>query len=109
MTSVATNAVWATSIYSDPNDAGSQWIMLVGKTEVGFYGPPFSRNHCSAYPGTAAEAVELTNGLTGYWQDFCRYLVPQASAERCGPAVASNVILPAFACGTSAEVLPKSI
>jgi len=37
MSSVATNAVWATSIYSDPNDAGSQWIMMVGKTAVGFY------------------------------------------------------------------------
>lgn len=28
---------YASGIYSDPNDAGSQWIMLVGATTVGFY------------------------------------------------------------------------
>ena len=29
--------VWASGIYSDPGDPGSQWIMLVGNTSVGFY------------------------------------------------------------------------
>jgi hypothetical protein len=31
------NAVYASGIYSDPDDSGSQWIMLVGETQVGFY------------------------------------------------------------------------
>jgi hypothetical protein len=29
--------VWASGVYSDPTDPGSQWIMLVGNTSVGFY------------------------------------------------------------------------
>jgi hypothetical protein len=29
--------VWASGVYSDPGDPGSQWIMLVGNTSVGFY------------------------------------------------------------------------
>ena len=36
MTSYAVT-VWASGIYSDPGDPGSQWIMLVGNTSVGFY------------------------------------------------------------------------
>lgn len=36
MTSYAVT-VWASGVYSDPTDAGSQWIMLVGNTSVGFY------------------------------------------------------------------------
>lgn len=37
MTASSNTAVWATGIYSDPNDAGSQWVMLVGSSSVGFY------------------------------------------------------------------------
>ena len=38
MTSNTTDIqVWASGIYSDPMDAGSQWIMLVGTNTVGFY------------------------------------------------------------------------
>lgn len=29
--------VWASGIYSDPNDAGSQWVMLAGSSQVGFF------------------------------------------------------------------------
>ncbi len=29
--------VWASGIYSDPDDPGSQWIMLVGRASVGFF------------------------------------------------------------------------
>ena len=36
MTSYAVT-VWASGVYSDPGDPGSQWIMLVGNTSVGFY------------------------------------------------------------------------
>lgn len=37
MISEATSAVWASGVYSDPLDAGSQWIMVAGATDVGFY------------------------------------------------------------------------
>ena len=37
MTAGATSSVFASGIYSDPNDAGSQWVMLVGYNRVGFY------------------------------------------------------------------------
>lgn len=37
MTSGATTSVWGTAVYSDPDDAGSQWVMLVGSSSVGFY------------------------------------------------------------------------
>ena len=37
MTAGATSSVFASGIYSDPNDAGSRWIMLVGTNKVGFY------------------------------------------------------------------------
>lgn len=30
-------SVFASGVYSDPNDAGSQWIVLVGNNEVGFH------------------------------------------------------------------------
>lgn len=33
----ATSTTYATGVYSDPNDAGSQWIMLLGYNSVGFY------------------------------------------------------------------------
>ena len=36
MTSYAVT-VWASGVYSDQTDPGSQWIMLVGNTSVGFY------------------------------------------------------------------------
>ena len=34
---LASNSVFASGIYSDPDDAGSQWIMLLGAATVGFY------------------------------------------------------------------------
>jgi hypothetical protein len=36
MTSALFPAVWATGVYSDPNDAGSQWVMLVQSDRVTF-------------------------------------------------------------------------
>lgn len=37
MTAGATSNVYASGLYSDPDDAGSQWMMLVGSGSVGFY------------------------------------------------------------------------
>lgn len=46
-------SVYASAIYSDPNDAGSQWIMLAGASQVGFY----------AF-GRASRSVSYASGLT---------------------------------------------
>jgi hypothetical protein len=43
--------VWACGIYSDPFDAGSQWIMLVGATTVGF---------CAF--GRSSRTIDITSG-----------------------------------------------
>jgi predicted RecA/RadA family phage recombinase len=44
--------VFATGIYSDPDDAGSQWIMLVTPTKVGFFAS-----------GRASRTIDYDTGL----------------------------------------------
>lgn len=37
MTLGTTSNVWASGIYSDPSDPGSQWIVVVGSSKLGFF------------------------------------------------------------------------
>lgn len=48
-----TGVVLGSAMYSDPNDAGSQWVMLVGSDRVGFY----------AF-GRTSRSVSYASGLT---------------------------------------------
>lgn len=66
MTLGATSSVLGSGTYSDPNDAGSRWTMLVGPTSVGFYA--FGKtSHTvainSAYTVTEASTVVQCNNL----------------------------------------------